>query len=174
MKPITVKRRENNAVISIRGRQYYDEDMSDSIELTTDGSFERQGDAYLIAYDETAVTGLDGTRTTILVEPCNRVTLTRIGDVSQSLIFEPGTRSNGHYTSEDNDMTLTVDAGRVINRLTDKGGSLFVDYQLEINSQLMSKNNFLIKIKEAGTPQIYPDADERLGCPGCNGGREHA
>ena len=35
MKPITVKRRENNAVISIRGRQYYDEDTSDSIELTT-------------------------------------------------------------------------------------------------------------------------------------------
>ena len=45
MKPITVKRRENNAVISIRGRQYYDEDTSDSIELTTDGSFEKQGDA---------------------------------------------------------------------------------------------------------------------------------
>ena len=67
MKPITVKRRENNAVISIRGRQYYDEDTSDSIELTTDGSFEKQGDAYLISYDETAVTGLDGTRTTILV-----------------------------------------------------------------------------------------------------------
>ena len=174
MKPITVKRRENNAVISIRGRQYYDENTSDSIELTTDGSFEKQGDAYLISYDETAVTGLDGTRTTILVEPCNRITLTRISDVSQSLIFEPGTRSNGHYTIEDNDMTLTIDAGRVINRLNDKGGSLFVDYQLEINSQLMSKNNFLIKIREAGTPLCRTRSEGRQSESGCNGGREHA
>ena len=153
MKPITVKRRENNAVISIRGRQYYDENTSDSIELTTDGSFEKQGDAYLISYDETAVTGLDGTRTTILVEPCNRITLTPI---------------------EDNDMTLTIDAGRVINRLNDKGGSLFVDYQLEINSQLMSKNNFLIKIREAGTPLCRTRSEGRQSESGCNGGREHA
>lgn len=150
MKPITVKRRENNAIISIRGRQYY-EDTSDSIELMTDGCFEKQGDAYLISYDETAVTGMDGTRTTILVEPDNRVTLTRIGDVIQSLIFEPGKRSNGHYSVENGDLMLTVDAGRIINRLSDQGGSLFVDYQLEINSQLMSKNNFLIKIKETGS-----------------------
>ena len=71
-------------------------------------------------------------------------------------------------------MTLTIDAGRVINRLNDKGGSLFVDYQLEINSQLMSKNNFLIKIREAGTPLCRTRSEGRQSESGCNGGREHA
>jgi len=150
-KPARAKRRKpNNAVITIRGRQYFEDfDDREQIELITDGRFERQGDAYVIVYDETEVTGLEGTRTTILVESNNRVTLTRVGDVSSSLVFEQGKRNSGLYNVEEGDMTLTVDAFKVINRLDDCGGSLFVDYQLELNSQFMSKNNFLIKIKEA-------------------------
>ena len=145
------RRRRNNAVISIKGRQYYEEyDDHDHIELITDGCYEKQGDAYVISYDESEVTGLEGTRTMILVEPDNRVTMTRIGDYSSSLIFEEGKRNSSIYSVEEGEMTLTVDAFKVINRLTDTGGSLYVDYQLELNSQIMSKNNILVKIKEAG------------------------
>ncbi|MBQ2697140.1 MAG: DUF1934 domain-containing protein [Clostridia bacterium] len=165
---IVFKRKENNAMITIKGRQYYDDEYYDTIELMTDGSFEKQGDAYLISYDESEVTGMTGTRTTILVEPGDRVTLTRVGGVCQSLIFEPGRRNNGHYVMNEGQMTLTVDAGRVVNRLSEKGGSLFVNYSLEINSQLMSKNNFLIKIKEE--PPYGPICQ---GWPG-NGGYGNA
>jgi len=165
---IIFKRKKSNARISIKGRQFYDDDYYDTIELMTDGSFEKQGDAYLISYDESEVTGMTGTRTTILVEPGDRVTLTRVGDVVQSLIFEPGRRSNGHYLMKDGQLMLTVDAVSLVNRLSEKGGSLFVNYSLEINSQLMSKNNFLIKIKEE------PPCDPiRQGWPG-NGGYGNA
>jgi len=137
-----------NALISIRGKQYSpDFDGSEQIEIITTGQYTKRGDMYTISYDESELTGTEGTQTTILVEPGNRVTLTRIGCSSASMVFEQGKRNSGLYHVDEHPMTLTVDAFKVVNRLTDEGGTLFVDYQIELNSQFMSKNNILIKIR---------------------------
>lgn len=140
----------NKAKISIKGRQFF-EGGDDEVELITDGEFGREGTDYVISYDETEMTGMQGAKTTIRVTKDNTVTLHRSGGAGSAMIFEPGRRSQCHYEVEGGaGLMMTVGSTRVINRLSKAGGSLFVDYKLEIMGELMSKNNFLIKVENGG------------------------
>ncbi|HWP80114.1 MAG TPA: DUF1934 domain-containing protein [Candidatus Acidoferrum sp.] len=138
------------AKISIKGRQFF-EGGDDEVELITDGMFGREGTDYVISYDETEMTGMQGAKTTIRVTKDNTVTLHRSGGGGAAMVFEPGRRSQCHYEMESGaGLMMTVGPARVINRLSKAGGSLFVDYKLEVMGELMSKNNFLIKVENGG------------------------
>ena len=138
------------AKISIKGRQFYDQ-HDDEIELITDGEFKCEGTNYVISYDETEITGMQGVRTTITITKENMVTLQRSGGSDAAMVFEPGRRSQCHYEVQNGSgFVMTVGPSKVINRLSRAGGSLFVDYKLEVMGELMSKNNFLIKVEDGG------------------------
>ena len=134
--------------ISIKGHQYYDNN-DDEIEFITDGRFELDGTDYVISYDESDMTGLRGVTTTIRVTKDNLVTLHR-GSPDSAMIFEHGKRNQCHYLVEGGRVIMTVGPSKVINKLSGAGGSLFVDYKLEVMGELMSKNNFLIKVENGG------------------------
>ena len=65
---------EKDVVISIKGMQKYENAEPDTIELVTGGRLERDGESFTLSYQESAVTGMDGTLTTFQIEP-ERVTL---------------------------------------------------------------------------------------------------
>ena len=69
-------------MLSIRGEQYFDDVDPDATELMTEGTLTlREGNLYL-AYQESELTGMEGTTTTFAVEG-PRVTLMRSGRVNQ-------------------------------------------------------------------------------------------
>ena len=69
------------AMLSIRGRQSYDGQEPEVIELVTEGTMEFTNGGWDIAYDESELTGLAGVHTVFRVEP-GKVTLTRTGQSS--------------------------------------------------------------------------------------------
>ena len=69
---------EKDVVISIKGIQKYENTDPDVIELVTAGRLARVGESYALSYQESELTGLDGTLTTIQVEG-EQVTLMRVG-----------------------------------------------------------------------------------------------
>ncbi len=140
----------SRAKISIKGRQFYGTDGDDSIELITDGNFEAAEGGYKISYDETEMTGMEGVRTTISVTKDNMVTLERSGLMASTMVFEQGKRSQCHYSVGAEHIMMTVDSSKVVNKLGIKGGSLFVDYSLEVMGEHMSDNNFFIKVENGG------------------------
>ena len=66
-------------IISIKGVQRYENADPDTMELVTAGRLEREGNSYTLSYQESELTGLEGTLTTFQIEP-DRVTLLRVGE----------------------------------------------------------------------------------------------
>ena len=83
---------ENNVIISIQGKQSFEAQDDDTIELVTEGCLEPDGDdGYTLSYQESELTGLEGTLTTFQIER-DRVTLLRVGEVNSQMVFEEGRR----------------------------------------------------------------------------------
>ena len=69
---------KKDVLIEIKG-VYRQDGEEDSVELFTTGSYYKRNGHYYIAYDESEVTGFEGSRTVLKVEESGRVTLTRSG-----------------------------------------------------------------------------------------------
>ena len=79
---------KKNVVISLMGVQRYDETPPDVIELVTQGQLHEEEDgALVLTYEESELTGLEGTRTTLRIEG-ERVVMLREGELNTQMIFE--------------------------------------------------------------------------------------
>ncbi len=135
-----------NAIITIMGGQK-GKDIDDSIEFMTDGIFEKKNGGYRITYNESTMTGMDGSITEILADD-RFVIMKRGGPFSGSMIFESGTRHLCRYKTPAGYMDMSVSTSEIKNRMTDKGGTIKLRYLLEIGGELISENDFNIKVKE--------------------------
>ena len=83
-------------VLSIRGRQSYDGQEPDVIELVTDGTMDFVDGGWDISYEETELTGLAGVTTTFRLEP-GQVTLERVGPLRSKMVFQEGVPHESLY-----------------------------------------------------------------------------
>jgi len=139
----------NSVLINIIGGQEYSPGDKDDIKFVTGGEFEKIDKNYYISYNESEITGLKGVSTTIKVEEDeNRVTLIRKGPLNHEMIFEKGTRHHSIYDTGEGILTMIVNTNSIENNLTESGGRLFLDYTLEINSEVLSRNSILIEVQK--------------------------
>ena len=91
---------EKDVVISIKGMQKYEDADPDVIELVTAGRLMRDDAGYTLTYQESELTGLEGTLTTIQVEAEGElVTLMRVGEVNAQMVFQEGRRHLSMYNT---------------------------------------------------------------------------
>lgn len=136
-----------DALIEINGK-YSSENGNDIIEMTTLGSFVHMNNTYYVTYRESEGEQNE-TVTTIKIEDNNKITLSRKGEVNSRLFLEKGQRHLCHYDVGFTEFMMGVFAKDISVDLTEKGGRVFMSYTLDINSDLISKNEIDIKIKEA-------------------------
>lgn len=139
---------EKNVVISIKGMQKYQGVSPDSIELVTQGVLARDGDCYTLTYQESEITGLGGTLTTILVEE-DQVSLMRAGETNAQMVFREGRRHLSMYNTPYGSMAVGVHTRHLMAELNDQGGDIEIDYAIEIDHAIAGRNIFQIKVKEA-------------------------
>ena len=139
---------EKDVIISIKGTQKYDNADPDVIELVTEGRLEREGSSYTLSYQESELTGLEGTLTTFQIEP-ERVTLMRVGEFNSQMVFQEGRRHMSMYNTPYGAMTIGVNTRHLLAELDDKGGDIEIDYAIEIDHAIAGRNIFQIKVKEA-------------------------
>ena len=93
------------------------------------------------------MTGLDGVITTFRVEN-DRVILQRDGDLNSTMTFIEGEKTESLYDMGFGAMLLGVSSRRVRSDLTEQGGSLFVDYAVEIEHVPVGTNTYEITVWE--------------------------
>ena len=141
---------ENNVIISIQGKQSFEAQDDDTIELVTEGCLEPDGDdGYTLSYQESELTGLEGTLTTFQVEP-DRVTLLRVGEFNSQMVFQEGRRHLAMYNTPYGSMTIGVNTRHLQADLTECGGDIEIDYAIEIDHTVAGRNVFQINVREAG------------------------
>ena len=138
---------EKDVVISIKGMQKYEDAEPDTIELVTEGRLTRDGSGYTLTYQESELTGLEGTLTTIQVDG-EQVTLMRVGEFTSQMVFQEGRRHLSMYNTPYGAMAIGVNTRHLLADLTDQGGDIEIDYAIEIDHTLAGRNVFQIRVSE--------------------------
>jgi uncharacterized beta-barrel protein YwiB (DUF1934 family) len=124
----------------------------DNIELVTEGRLYRRDCSYYILYQETCLSGLEGTLTSLKIEP-TRVVLNRMGGTAQRQSFEEGVWHQSYYVTPYGAIRVGVIPSRVDVDLTERGGSINLEYELQIDQEKVSDNRLSITVwgLETGT-----------------------
>ena len=120
-------------VLSICGRQFYEEQEPETIELVTEGTMEFTDGGWDIRYEESALTGLEGVVTTFRVEP-GKVILKRTGKLNSLMVFQQGVPHDSLYQMEFGALMITVQATHVFFDIVPDGGAIDLSYAIEIEN----------------------------------------
>ena len=138
---------EKDVIISIKGTQKYEHNAPDVIELVTQGRLKEREGGYTLTYQESELTGLEGTRTTIEVED-EQVTLLREGGVNSQMVFQEGRRHMSMYNTPYGALAVGIKTHRMDCRMDDHGGSIEINYAIEIEHAVAGQNLFQIQVRE--------------------------
>ena len=147
---------EKQVIISIKGLQDYEQTGKDRIELVTQGSLRRDKGTLTLRYAESELTGLEGTTTTILVEP-ERVTMLRTGQVNTQMVFQEGRRHLAMYNTPYGAMSVGISTRHLLAELGDEGGDIEIDYNIEIDHAVAGRNIFKINVRQAQADCVLPN-----------------
>lgn len=120
-------------MLKLSGRQNYLDQDPELIELTTEGTLERNGDGWIICYEESELTGLKGVTTTFRILP-GKVSLIRTGALKSEMHFEVGQYHHSLYQMEFGALQITVYASQVDYELNEAGGVLDLVYAIDIEN----------------------------------------
>ena len=137
-----------DVIISISGWQFTDDCDGETLELVTEGKLARDGELYSITYDESELTGLDGTTTMLEIDK-DRIVLSRRGNVDSQLVFEQGKKHMGFYETMFGAFTVGVSTRKISSTIADTGGNIEIDYTVEVDHALAGQNNFRLNVREA-------------------------
>lgn len=124
---------KREVVLFIQGRQRYENQEPEVIELTTEGTMEFHGGGWDISYQESALTGLEGVTTTFRVEP-GKVILTREGALNSRMVFEQDVDHDSLYQMPFGALLLTVRATSVFFDIVPDGGTIDLSYNINIEN----------------------------------------
>lgn len=134
------------AVISIWGTQGLQETEPDEIELVTDGVYCRTEEGYEIHYQESEITGLYGTATTVQIRP-DGITVERSGMLNSKMEFKQGGSCSMLYDTPYGAATLGVDTRKIYADLNDEGGELYIDYVVNMEHAVVMKNRLKMNVR---------------------------
>ena len=123
-----------------------DQDM----ELMTEGKFYIKDEQFYFVYEESELSGMDGTRTMLKLGD-ERVTMRRFGQNDSELTFEAGIRYDALYKTPYGHFDMEVVASKV-NYEVDAEGNADIELIYEISIKGLGENKTFMKInsKAAG------------------------
>ena len=141
---------KKDVVISLTGVQRYEEMPPDVIELVTQGQLHEEDGVLVLSYEESELTGLEGTRTTLRIER-ERVTMLREGELNTQMIFEEGQRHLSLYETPYGTMSIGVRTWSLFIEMDASGGKVEMDYAVEVECSIAGRNTFRIQVREVSS-----------------------
>ena len=137
---------KKTVLLSIRGRQTYQDQDPDTIELVTEGTLEYTDGGWDISYEETSLTGLEGVMTTFRVE-ADQIILTRTGKLNSQMVFREGQVHNSLYQMEFGALMISVMASKICADLSENGGTVDLFYAIEIENSATGTVDYHLDIR---------------------------
>ncbi|MDR0935461.1 MAG: DUF1934 domain-containing protein [Oscillospiraceae bacterium] len=134
-----------NVTVTINATQVED-NSPESFTLITDGKYSYDRGFSVLKYSESAITGMEGTETTISVSN-QRVVLTRAGTVNATMPFEQGHKQVVVYETPMGAMSIHIDTLKAKTGFGKNGGKLELEYTLGQNGDMAARNSISIQVK---------------------------
>ncbi|PRR80413.1 putative beta-barrel protein YwiB [Clostridium liquoris] len=137
---------KKTALISVSSKQSKKE--NDTIEVVTPGSFYKKENCYYVVYNETEISGMEGTTTTFKINSQdNKFSLIRIGTTSTKMEFQKSTGDISLYNTPYGTLELKIDTKELNMDINDNGGNVFVSYDMSVAGQKPQNTSLKINIK---------------------------
>lgn len=140
---------ERKAIINIVTTQINNlSNEEETIELMTEGDFIEDHRGFRLIYDETELSGMEGTTTTLDIEE-NKVIMSRLGSASSIMEFEKGKKHKTLYNTEFGNLYMEMHTTN-IDILFKKNPLLIdiqIDYDIIVKNLFEGKNKMRIKVK---------------------------
>ncbi len=138
---------EKDVLISIKSTQSIAGEEAEPTELITKGSYACRGGLKKFSYMESQLTGLEGTRTEFLIRP-EEVVMNRTGTVTSRMVFHMGKKHHFLYGTPYGTLAMGINTRSIDTQLGEHGGSMELQYDLDFENALLSRNSINITIKE--------------------------
>ena len=133
-------------MLSIRGEQYFDGIDPDATELMTEGTMTLTENGMVLAYEETALTGMEGTTTSFQIQG-PQVILTRSGTVNSQMVFEDGRQHTSLYETPFGELSVDIQTSVLKHNLTERGGLMEIKYSIAVEHTVTGRNCFKIRVR---------------------------
>ena len=146
MNGIEMRREKLPVTLFIRGEQYFDDVDPDATELVTEGTLELMEEGLRLTYQETSLTGMEGTTTTFEITG-PQVTLRRAGTVNSQMVFEEGRQHTSLYETPYGELSVDIQTSALRHNLSDRWGLLEIRYSIAVEHTVTGRNSFKIRVK---------------------------
>ena len=133
-------------MLSIRGEQYFDGIDPDATELMTEGTMTLTENGMVLAYEETALTGMEGTTTSFQIQG-PQVILTRSGTVNSQMVFEEGRQHTSLYETPFGELSVDIQTSVLKHNLTERGGLMEIKYSIAVEHTVTGRTCFKIRVR---------------------------
>ena len=139
---------EKQIILFVRGEQTYDSVSPEVTELATEGLMTIEGEEVTLTYQESEITGMEGTTTRFIVRG-DTVVLERTGMIVSRMEFKQGERSSSFYETPWGTMEVDIVTTKLAHRFTERGGVMEIAFTIAVNHQVTGENRFKVRVKEA-------------------------
>ncbi len=139
---------EKDVTINLTSIYSVDREQS-KIELTTVGKLRSLANGgFQLKYEESEVTGFQGSTTCLSFFGNDIVNLSRTGSAPSELVLEKSKKHHCHYGTPYGDLNMGIFTHCIDNNISSDGGEIYLKYTVDINSSYISDNEIYIKITE--------------------------
>lgn len=132
------------AVISLRS--FNDLDTDDVIEVITPGEFLVTDDGFKAIYEETEISGMSGTTTTLTMLN-DKLVLEREGNISAKMDFKKGETSISLYNTPYGVLDLQIHTEDLKVEVNENGGDITAKYSMELAGQPPITTKLAVNVK---------------------------
>jgi len=135
---------EKRAIISVKSLSNLD--PNDAIEVVTPGKFIIEDNGFKAIYEESEISGMEGTTTTLNIQD-NILVLDRVGSTTTNMEFKEGTMAVSLYNTPYGVLSLNIDTEKLNININENGGEIYSKYTLGLEGQEGITTELNIKIK---------------------------
>ena len=135
---------EKRAIISVKSSSNLD--PNDAIEVVTPGKFIIDENGFKAIYEESEISGMEGTTTTLNIKD-NIMVLERVGSTTTNMEFKEGVMAVSLYNTPYGVLDLNVGTEKLDININENGGEIYSKYTLGLEGQEGIVTELNIKIK---------------------------
>lgn len=137
---------EKNVLLTITSTQRFHDGEPETTKLVTEGKMCIDGDTVMLAYEESELTGLQGTHTAFTIRQ-DSVTLTRTGGIASQMTFVVGQEDHSLYDTGFGALMIAVRAEKICSDINEHGGILQVLYSIVIEEDTAGMIEYQIEAR---------------------------
>ena len=140
---------EKKILLKFSSENDYTEGEADKVEFVTEGSLYEKSGKYYLKYTEMLGGDDKASKTTMKIEN-NKVTILRYGEVNTQMVLECGKKNMNYYETPCGSLLVGVTADTMSVNVGESRGEIKLNYDVEINHSLTSRNNVIRTYEEIG------------------------